>query len=167
MLHVLLDIDHVSEDVKRAFGVAKKAHRGQVDKAGKEYIYHPWSVATITWNLIGEKGFDAKFVNDCLVTALLHDVVEDTDVSIEYLKGRFSNEVIEALGYVTHDKSVPYMDYVENVSNNEIASWVKLADLMHNMDLTRFNHITEKEVNRLSKKYVPAYNYMRNILENK
>lgn len=52
-------------------------------------------------------------------------------------------------------------------SLNEIASWVKLADLMHNMDLTRFNHITEKEVNRLSKKYVPAYNYMRNILENK
>ena len=74
------------------------------------------------------------------VCALLHDVVEDIEYTLEYLSEMgFPKEVIEALGLLTHDPSVPYFDYVRAISVNPIAKQVKLADLAHNSDLSRMD----------------------------
>ncbi len=84
--------------------------------------------------------------------ALLHDVVEDTDITIEELiiEG-FPKEVINAIELMTHSDSVPYLDYVKIIKNNPIARKVKLADLMHNSDLSRLDKIDDKVLERVAK----------------
>ena len=66
-------------------------------------------------------------------------------------KWGFSEEVLDALDLMTHDKNVPYMEYVAKISENEIARTVKLADLRHNSDLTRLDEIDDKARNRIEK----------------
>lgn len=122
----------------KAFIVAIKAHRGQRDKGGKPYILHPIMVA------LNVKGKDEKTV------ALLHDVIEDTDYTIDDLKF-LSKEQRKALLLLTHDNNVPYMEYIEEVKKNEIASKVKLADLEQNMNLKRLKTISNKDLKRLEK----------------
>jgi len=136
-----------SEIVRKAFWFAEEAHKGQVDKSGRDYINHPMTVAS--------------FVSDdeiCTVTALLHDVVEDTDTTFEDLEIIFPIEVTDALKLLTHKKGVPYLEYVENIkrSGNAVAKRVKLADLKHNMDLTRLPVITDKDRKRVEEMYIPA-----------
>lgn len=123
-----------------AEAIARKAHVRQVDKAGKPYIEHPAHVAA---SVEGDK---AKAV------AWLHDVVEDTDTTFDYLVAQgINDEVIEALRLLTHDKSVPYMDYVAKVKTNELARTVKLADLAHNSDLSRLSEVTTTDLERVEK----------------
>ena len=89
---------------------------------------------------------------ETVIVALLHDVVEDTDYTLEDIRVMgFPEQVIEALALMTHDKSVPYMDYVEKIKNNPIAKAVKLADLKHNSDLSRLDIIDEKALKRVEK----------------
>lgn len=125
---------------KLATRLAYAAHAGQFDRSGLPYICHPLHVA--------------ESMPDELttITALLHDVVEDSDWTLEGLRLEgFPEEVLEALMLLTHDKAVPYMDYVAAVAQNPVAKAVKLADLAHNSDLTRLNEITEKDRERLEK----------------
>ncbi len=125
---------------KKAMCIAFDAHKDQLDKSGIPYIYHPIHLA--------EQMTDEK--TTCV--ALLHDVVEDSDMTFEDLiEARFDDEVIEALKLLTHDKDVPYMDYVLNLKENEIARKVKLADLEHNSDLSRLNKIDDKALKRVEK----------------
>ena len=84
--------------------------------------------------------------------ALLHDVVEDTDITFEQLEQEgFTDEIIAALKLLTHDDAVPYMDYVREIKSNPVASAVKLADLKHNSDLTRLDLVDEKALERVQK----------------
>ncbi len=84
--------------------------------------------------------------------ALLHDVVEDTEITFEELeKVGFSEEIIEALKLLTHDEAVPYMEYVRAIKKNPIATKVKLADLRHNSDLSRLDVVDEKALKRVEK----------------
>ena len=125
---------------KKAMRIAYEAHKGQVDKNGVPYIYHPTHLA--------EQMKDEP--TTCV--ALLHDVVEDTDMTFEQLKAEgFTPEIIAALKLMTHDKNVPYMDYVSKIKNNPIASKVKLADLKHNSDLSRLDHADERALLRAEK----------------
>lgn len=79
-------------------------------------------------------------------------MIEDTSYTIDDLrKMGFSEEVLDALDLMTHDKNVPYMEYVAKISENEIARTVKLADLRHNSDLTRLDEIDDKARNRIEK----------------
>ena len=128
-----------TENTKKAMKIAYNAHRGQEDKSGVPYIYHPIHLA----EHLGKE-------EECIV-ALLHDVVEDTEVTFEQLEKEFSKKVIEALKLLTHDDSVEYMDYIRKLKNNPIARNVKLADLKHNSDKTRLTKITEKDIKRLAK----------------
>ena len=121
---------------------------GQEDKFGMPYIFHPVHLA---------EQMDSE--DECIV-ALLHDVVEDTDVTMEDLEKEFSSEVIEALKLLTHDKSVPYEEYVLDLKDNPIARKVKLADLNHNSDVTRLINITEKDIER-NKKYENAIKLLK------
>ena len=120
--------------------IAFEAHKNQTDKNGIPYIYHPIHLA--------EQMADEKTI--CV--ALLHDVVEDTDITFEQLvREGFPDDIIEALKLLTHDDSIQYMDYVKEIKSNPIAAAVKLADLKHNSDLTRLDVIDEKAINRAEK----------------
>lgn len=109
----------------KAMKIAYEAHCGQVDKAGVPYIFHPFHLA--------EQMEDE--VTACV--ALLHDVAEDTEVTMEQLAEEFPPEIIEALTLLTHDEGDEYFNYVRAIKKNPVAKTVKLADIAHNSDESR------------------------------
>lgn len=134
---------------KLAMQISFHAHKEQKDKSGLPYIFHPYHLA--------EQMTDE--VTTCV--ALLHDVVEDTDMTFEKLSELgFTTEIIKALKLLTHDDSVPYMDYVKEIAKNPVAKAVKLADLAHNSDLTRLDVIDEKALKR-AEKYKQAMDLLK------
>ena len=132
--------------LERAIEIATEAHRGQLDKAGNDYINHPLRV------MAAGKTPDEKIVG------VLHDVVEDTDWTFEKLAAEgFSTEVIEALRCVTKlSESEPYDHFIARIRTNPLAVAVKLNDLSDNMDIRRLPYLSDKDVKRL-KKYLKAY----------
>lgn len=110
---------------KEAMKIAYRAHHGQTDKSGIPYIFHPCHLA--------EQMTDEY--STCV--ALLHDVVEDTDVTLSDLAKIFPAEVVEAVALMTHEDGVDYVEYVSAIRKNPIARAVKLADIAHNTDPTR------------------------------
>lgn len=125
---------------KKALLISFAAHKEQKDKSGMPYVYHPFHLA--------EQMEDEASV--CV--ALLHDVAEDTDTTVEDLKREgFPEEVTDALILMTHDDDVPYLDYVKKLKHNPIARKVKLADLMHNSDLSRLDTVDDKALERVAK----------------
>ena len=136
------------EMVEAADKLAEEAHRGQVDKAGKPYIAHPRAVAAML------ETPEEKTVG------LLHDIVEDTYVTLEDLRKHFPEEVVEAVGLMTHPEGMKYLDYVKRLSSNPIARKVKLADLTNNMDLSRIENPGQKDYDRIERKYKPAYEFL-------
>lgn len=129
-----------TEQTKKALLLCFTAHRDQMDKSGMPYVFHPFHLA--------EQMQD----EETTVTALLHDVVEDTDYTLQDLQEMgFSPAVLEALALLTHDDAVPYMEYVFALKKNPIAKAVKLADLRHNSDLTRLDCIDDAARRRVEK----------------
>lgn len=125
---------------KKALKLSFEAHKDQLDKSGMPYVFHPFHLA--------EQMTD----EDTTVVALLHDVVEDTDYTLDDLRVMgFNEKVIEAIGLMTHAEGVPYMEYVAKIKENPIAKAVKLADLAHNSDSSRLDNITEKDMVRREK----------------
>ena len=113
-----------NEQVELALAIALDAHKGQVDLDGKPAILHPLAV-----------GMEGKNLTEMCV-GFLHDVVEDTDYTFERLREMgVALKIIRTLQVLTHDKSVPYMDYIRSIeaSGNEAALQVKLNDLRHNL----------------------------------
>ena len=118
---------------KEAMKLCYEAHKDQFDYNGIPYVFHPFHIA--------EQMKD----EDSTVVALLHDVVEDTDYSIEDLIAMgFNIRVIEALKLLTHNDDTPYINYLERIKTNELAKTVKIADVLHNADQTRLDVIDEK-----------------------
>ncbi len=137
-----------TELTKKALKLCFEAHKEQVDKSEMPYVFHPFHLA--------EQMTDETTT----VVALLHDIVEDTDMTFEDLeKQGFSDEIISALRLLTHDKNTPYMEYVGEIKKNKIATAVKLADLRHNSDLTRLSVIDEKALKR-KEKYEKAIKFL-------
>lgn len=130
----------------RAQEIAKIAHEGQVDKAGKPYIDHPMRVMKMG-KTVEEK-----------IAGVLHDVVEDSDWTFEMLeKELIPKDVLEALRCVTKlSEDEDYDHFIERVKTNSLAVKVKINDLKDNMDITRLNELTEKDLPRLNK-YIRAY----------
>ena len=129
-----------TELTKKALKLSFEAHKNQIDKAGLPYVYHPFHLA--------EQMQDEKTT----VVALLHDVVEDTDYTLQDLSALgFDGEIVGAIALMTHDESVPYMQYIAEIAKNPIAKTVKLADLKHNGDLTRLDSVTQKDRQRAEK----------------
>lgn len=110
---------------KKAIKISYDAHHGQSDKGGMPYVFHPYHLA--------------EQMNDELsvCVALLHDVVEDTDITIEQLEKDFPKEVIDAVRLLTREPSMDYFEYIKAIKYNDIAKKVKLADIEHNSDETR------------------------------
>lgn len=131
-----------------AFEIAKEAHAGQTDKAGLDYILHPLQVAA-------EMTTDEE-----KAVALLHDIIEDTDVTASELLARgLPDNVVEAVKALTKKHNQNYAAYLAGVKKNRLATAVKLADLKHNSDLTRLEKITQKDRDR-AEKYRKAIKYL-------
>lgn len=129
-----------TDRTKCALRICFDAHKGQTDKGGMPYVLHPIHLA------------EQMDTEDEICTALLHDVVEDTDYTLDDLrKAGFSETILEAIALLTHDPQIPYMDYVLGTRNNPLARKVKLADLLHNSDLGRLEHPTEHDIQQQTK----------------
>ena len=136
--------------LERAIALAAMAHAGQVDKAGAPYILHPLRM------MLRLSGPEERIV------AMLHDVVEDTDWTLERLRGEgFPDEIVEAVESVTNREGESYDDFVRRAAKNPIGARVKLADLEDNSDVSRLGGtITEKDRARLEK-YRKAIEFLR------
>ena len=125
---------------KKAIRLMFDAHQYQVDKSGLPYVFHPFHIA--------EQMQDEATT----IVALLHDIVEDTDYTLEDIRAMgFSDEVCAAIDLMTHRDGVPYMEYVRNIKSNPLAAAVKLADLLHNSDPARLDTLTQQDLARIEK----------------
>ena len=129
-----------TEATKKAMRVCFAAHKDQLDKSGLPYVFHPFHLA--------EQMPD----EDTAVTALLHDVAEDSGITLDDLRDMgFSERVLHALSLLTHDPAVPYQEYVRRIGSDPVARAVKIADLTHNSDLSRLDEPTEDDLKRAGK----------------
>lgn len=129
-----------TKDTKKAMRLCYEAHKDQMDKSGVPYVFHPFHVA--------EQMKD----EDATIVALLHDVAEDSDYTLDDMRAMgFSETVLEALDLLTHREGVPYMDYVAALKGNRLAREVKLADLAHNSDTSRLDQMDSRMRMRLAK----------------
>lgn len=125
---------------RKAMRIAYDAHAGQVDKTGLPYIYHPIHLA------------ESMTDENSVITALLHDVIEDTNLTIDELaREGFHEDVLTALTLLTHNPAEEYMDYISRISTCPLARKIKLADLRHNSDPTRLDSVDEKTARRFEK----------------
>lgn len=123
-----------------AVAIAALAHKGQPDKAGNPYLLHPLRM------MMQMKSEAAMMV------AVLHDVVEDTDWTLDQLRERgFSEEVLTAVDCVTNRSGESYEKFIERVQTNPIAREVKIADLEDNMNIRRISELRPKDLERLEK----------------
>lgn len=135
---------------KAALKLCYIAHKDQVDKAGLPYVFHPFHLA--------EQMLD----EDTTVVALLHDVLEDTEITLNELReAGYGENVLEALQLLCHEDGVPYMEYIIRLRENRLAKIVKLADLQHNSDLSRLDVADERAVAR-REKYLAAMQLLMN-----
>lgn len=129
---------------KRALRFCMEAHAGQRDKAGLPYANHPLRLA------------EQMSTEDETCAALLHDVMEDCGATADDLRALgVSPAAVRAVELLTHRDGVPYLDYVRALRANPIARRVKAADLRHNCDLARLDHVTDADVARL-RRYLQA-----------
>lgn len=134
--------------VSDARELARLAHEGQVDKAGKPYFGHPERVAA------------RCATEDEKIVAYLHDTVEDTFVTPEYLlESGYSPAIVEAVLSVTKREGESYEDFVVRAKQNPIGRMVKIHDLEDNMDIRRLDEISDETVSRL-RKYLAAYHFL-------
>lgn len=131
--------------------IAIRAHEGQEDKSEREYVMHPICVA--------ERCKDPR----AKIVALLHDTIEDTNITADYLRSEgFPEEIIGAVLSVTKQEGESYEDFVCRAAENPIGKEVKIADLEDNMDIRRLETISDDDVNRL-RKYLKAWHYLNSL----
>jgi (p)ppGpp synthase/HD superfamily hydrolase len=141
--------------LEKAIALAVTAHEGQVDKAGQPYVLHPLRV------MLALKSTEERIVG------VLHDVIEDCDVSLEELREHgFSEAVVQALDSVTKRTEEKgddgYQSFVVRAGKNSIGRRVKIADLLDNMDLTRLAELSDKDFRRLDR-YMKALRYLEEL----
>lgn len=125
--------------------IATEVHKRQIDKGGKPYIGHPLRVEKLCLD------------DDSKIVALLHDTIEDGDITAEYLLMQgFPAYIVDAILSVSRNKGEDYFDFIQRSKANPIGRRVKIADLKDNMDITRLNELTDNDIERL-KKYLQAY----------
>ena len=130
----------------KAVKIAYDAHLGQLDYNGVPYIFHPYHLA---------EQMDDEI--SCTV-ALLHDVVEDTSITLDDLEQMFPKQVVEIIMLLTHDEKVDYFEYIRKIKTNAIATKVKLADIKHNSNEARSigSNLTKEQLLYWKEKYAKA-----------
>ncbi len=141
--------------IYKSLEIVTRVFNQKTDKGGFPYIIHLLKVYS------NVSDYNEK------VCALLHDIIEDTDVSYDDLiEVGYSNEIIDILTILTKIKGEDYRDYISRIinSNNYHAMNIKLADLRHNMDSGRILNPKANDVMRITKRYEPAYERISNKL---
>lgn len=167
---ILKEITQVWEDIQNhtpkpktlddAFQLAVDAHFGQVDKAGKAYIDHPKAVLRIVKDMFPGVDIETQMV------AILHDVVEDTTVTLKDISDQgYPPGVVVALDFISRRDGEPYGDYIDRVCKDRTAMMVKMADLKHNSDLDRLYATKDVKLASLMKRYAEAYYKVRAAFE--
>lgn len=126
--------------IEKSLAIALRAHTGAIDKAGRAYILHPLRMM-------------AKMTTDSeMSVALLHDVIEDSDITAaELLSEGIPNVVVEAVLCLTKQADESYSDFVLRAKQNAIARKVKIADIEDNINVLRISNLTEKDLARIAK----------------
>lgn len=128
------------KDIEWALEMAIDAHRNQEDKAGEAYIKHPLRV------MQSVESEDEKIV------ALLHDVVEDSDIGLEQVEDHFSNRaVVNAVEALTKRSGESYSEFIDRCKSNDLARSVKIADIRDNLDVTRLDSLSDEDFERIKK----------------
>jgi (p)ppGpp synthase/HD superfamily hydrolase len=123
-----------------AISLAVKAHRRRKDKAGAAYILHPLKV------MLRMKTKDERIV------AVLHDVIEDTNYTLEDLrKVGYSQKILRSLDYLTRRDGEEYEEFIKRVKHNPLARKVKVADIEDNLDLGRIRKPKKHDLKRIEK----------------
>ena len=131
--------------LEKAIFIAISAHKGQVDKGGNLYILHPLRVMLAMENVEEQ------------IVAMLHDVIEDSKITIKELEdNKFPKQILEAVALLTKKNDQPYEDYILAIKKNSLARKVKQADLKDNMNKNRLKKVTEADQLRIIK-YKKAY----------
>src|SRR5688572_998959 len=126
--------------------LAGHAHAGQVDKAGKPYIDHPIAVAAAL----------ARYGDNAVMAGLLHDVVEDTPITLETLRVLgYPEEVVRPVDSVTRRKGETYFTMIRRAAADALGCIVKMADNRHNFN--RLDHLPAEEALFLRERYTRAY----------
>ena len=126
--------------LERALEIAVCAHKGQSQKNATPYVLHPLHLMQQV-ETIEEK-----------IVALLHDVVEDSGLTLDDLRAEgFGEKIIAAIALLTRNTGQSYAEYIARIQHNELARTVKLVDLKHNMDITRIEQLTDNDLKRLQK----------------
>lgn len=137
--------------IDKAIAIASQAHMGQKDKAGKPYILHPLRLMN---------QFDQEVE---MIVAVLHDVIEDSEVTSDDLKNYgFSDAIVNAVECLSRKVNENYEDFINRVSLNELAKKIKIADIKDNLDVTRLSELSEKDLKRL-KKYHGALKFLNSV----
>lgn len=141
------------EDLERkCYLIAEQFHKGQVDRGGNPYIDHPIAIAKKMTSIEGK----------CV--ALLHDILEDTSCSVKMLLDfGIPSYIVTSVEQLTRKSEETYKEYIQRVAKDKIAREIKIADLEHNMDLTRLHSVTAADIKRVEKRYKPAYDYLKQI----
>ena len=132
----------------RAISIAADAHKNQTDKLGKPYILHPIQVML------------KMQTEEEMIVAVLHDVLEDTDLDVEVLKLCFSPAIVEAVLAITKRKEERNIDYLARVKENPLALRVKLRDIEHNSAPERLHGLSYGEQEYLSSKLRDALDFL-------
>ena len=151
-----LKLKESSDMLYKTLELVLKVFEDKVDKGGLPYFNHLFKVYE------GVVSYDEKII------ALLHDIVEDTNITFDDLKEfGYNDNIIKSLTYLTKKKGEYYPDYIERIiSSNDIQTLnVKLSDLKHNMDITRIKNPNINDYERISKRYEPAYIKIKNKLD--
>ena len=143
----LIDLKNSDDLIYKSLELVTRLFNDKEDKGGQPYVIHLLKVYS------GVSEYIEK------VCALLHDVVEDTDIGFHDLEWLgYSKDVIDILRILTKLKGEDYKVYIDRIigSNNIHAMNIKLSDLRHNMDISRIKNPTTNDYERISKRYEPA-----------
>ncbi|WP_461630858.1 hypothetical protein [Labilibaculum euxinus] len=140
--------------LEKAIGIALEAHKHQIDKSGEPYIAHLFRVMNMCKS------------NNEKICAILHDLIEDTEWTIEKLEAfGFPKEIIKAITCLTKNDDEDYYNYIIRISKNRLATNVKINDLSDNLDVKRLAEIDNDAIIRL-RKYLKAYKSLLNLEHN-
>ena len=141
--------------IDKSLGIITNLFNDKLDKGNSPYVLHLLKV------------YQGVNTNEEKIVALLHDVLENTDTTMDDLKELgYSKEIIDTIVVLTKKKGEDYRDYIERIINSgdKIAMNVKLSDLKCNMDIKKIKNPTTNDYERIHKRYEPAYDRILNKL---
>jgi GTP pyrophosphokinase len=136
-------------DLDRAIEIALDAHEDQTDKAGATYIRHPLRL------------MQQMETEQTRISAVLHDVVEDSDYSLSDIENKFNTEIRNAVDSLTKRDGESYIEFIDRASEHPVARRVKIADLEDNLDLTRLEELTD-DIHAKQRTYHKAWKQLQN-----